>query len=254
MRAEHRSAESPSRAGQARPRQPAITTRQRDPGPCPHRPGSNACKRYPIANRRGREEQPMKNATRWSPKGPSGPSGDDLVTTNKQPQEHCHDRLQHPLAETTTGASSTTPQRTGRPSRTSCSPSPKSPTSSAPRSPPCVTGATSAPDRTACASGAACASGTTTSPPGCNSRAPRRNRPDPGPGGEARRRPRWGAGIGNALERYLPRVWSPENPQTGLGKGVSTTFGGTWPDLCKDQRSPVGERAWGNEVGNVPAP
>ena len=147
-----------------------------------------------------------------------------------------------------------TPQRTRRPCRTSCSPSPKSPTSSAPRSPPCATGATLAPDRTASASDAASATGTTTSPPGCNSRAPPVTSPDPGPGGEARRRPRRGAGIGNVLERYLARVWSPENPQNGLWQGVPTTFGGTWLDLRKDQRSPLGERAWGYESGDVPAP
>ena len=62
--------------------------------------------------------------------------------------------------------------------------------------------------------------------------------PRPGPGGEARRRPRRGAGTGNVFERYLPRSGHPKTLRTGLGKGVSTTFGGTCPDQRKDQRTP----------------
>src|ERR1035437_4823232 len=52
-----------------------------------------------------------------------------------------------------------------------CSPSVKSPTSSASPSPPFATGATSAPVPAASASAAACATGTTKSPPGCKAKA-----------------------------------------------------------------------------------
>ena len=37
---------------------------------------------------------------------------------------------------------------------------------------------------------------------------------------------------------YPPRVWAPKTLRTGLGKGVSTTFGGTCPDLRKHRRTP----------------
>ena len=78
--------------------------------------------------------------------------------------------------------------------------------------------------------------------------------PRPGPGGEARRRPRWGAGTRNVWNGTSGGSGHPKTLRTGPGKGVSTTFGGTCPDQRKDQRSPLGERAWGNEVGDVPGP
>ena len=46
----------------------------------------------------------------------------------------------------------------------------------------------------------------------------------------------------------------PKSPQNGPWQGVSTTFGGTCPDQRKDQRTPLGVRAWGDEVGDVPPP
>lgn len=122
-----------------------------------------------------------------------------------------------------------------------------------PRSPPCVTGATSAPDLTAAAWHAPCATGTTASPPGYNSKAPPATSPDPGPEGEARRLPRRGAVAGN-VERSARGFGHRKTLSTGLGKGVFATFGGTCPDLRKDQRTPWGVRAWGDEVGDVPPP
>ena len=80
------------------------------------------------------------------------------------------------------------------------------------------------------------------------------DQPRPGPGGEARRRPRWGAGTRNVWNDTSGESGHPRSLRTGLGKEVPTTFGGTWPDQRKDQRTPWGVRAWGNEVGDVPPP
>ena len=78
--------------------------------------------------------------------------------------------------------------------------------------------------------------------------------PDPGPGGEAARRGWRGAGAGNVWSVTSVGSGHRKTLRTGLDTGVSTTFGGTWPDLRKDQRTPLGVRAWGGEVGDVPAP
>ena len=229
MRVGHRSGESPSRAGQARPSQPAITIRQRDPGPCPRRPGSNACKRYPIAIRHCREESPKKNATRWSPKGPPGPSGDDPAATKQtttgvlpMTDDNTPDRNNHARA------SSTTPQRTARPCRTSCSPSAKSPTSCATRSPPCVTGATSAPDRTASASDAPCRYWHHNVTTWLIQQSSASDHPRP-------RNKEVKPGAGRAVSRdrqrlnVPPAVWSPNIPQNGRGQRGAHNFRGNVP-------------------------